>query len=256
MFNFTEKEMTLQLQTYFIKNKIYDNPEMTNLHSYYLYNKLSFEQKNPFTIKCPTEIRDSTLKNAGKGLFASVDIKKGAIISIYPAHGVLYTEKNQGIVIEEYKDFFDDIFKNNHYAFNIPKEPIQLFGYPKCDNENWLNGHIANDYAYSPSIIHNNKCPHEISAFLISYILNQKHNNASIKVLEIDGIKVLTLKAIVDIKKDSEIFISYQPSYWLSRFDIKLSKEEQLNILMYYLLNKPPSTKRYYYNLFKKIFKC
>ncbi len=259
MFNFTENEMINKLEAYFNKNKIYDNPEMTNVHYYYLYNKLSFEVNNPLSIvDCPVNVRKSTIDNGGNGLFSTQDIKKGSIFCIYPAHGILYTSNSYGITLEEHKEKYDDIFGTGDYCFSISSEPIQIYASPTIQNNNWLKGHIANDkglkYFNELEEIKGSKCPHQISRFLLSYLVNERNNNTVIKTIEVGGIKLLTLKAKRDIKKDEEIFLPYFPSYWLGKNDIKYSNKELTNMLLFNLMNKPLSVKKYYYNLMKNLF--
>ena len=266
MFYVSKEQIKLQILSYCVKNKNYDQ-EILKTHPYYLYNKLSYEKENPFTVESPVTV---SLSKYGKGLFATKNIKKNSVVSIYPAHGIAYLadinanksniehieqcKKNSlynQVILKEYGEYYDGVFKNSDYTFNID-ETTKIYGSPKVENHNWFNSHFANDMAYKENGIVGNNVD-EICRFILSYMINNKNNNCFVEFLDIDGITFLVFIANRNITIGEEICINYEESYWLSRKGIKYTKQEYLNMLSYYLLNKPPSQKRYYFNLIKNI---
>ena len=266
--NISTNDIENQINAYCLRNKIYDILDIEKNHPYYLYNKLSYEIDNPFTLECPVKIDKSIY---GKGMFAIRDIKKGSVCCIYPAHGVSYpsitraisdTPKDSfctNIVIKEQAHYYEDIFKNTDYTFT-GENGIKIYGCPLVNNHNWLCGHLCNDMAFKKENLPRDKTSHsEIARFVLSYMLNNKNNNTYVKFLEVHSISFLIFIANRDISKGEEISENYEENYWLSRNNIRnekgsiYTKEELLNILMLYLINKPVSQRRYYFNLIKKL---
>lgn len=247
MFYVSLDEMKLQIQAYSLRCPNEEFP-------HYLYNKLSYEKENPFTIDCPVVCQNSIY---GKGLFAKTDIKKDSVLCIYPLHGISYlVDKEKGIydqiVIKEQEEFYPEIFKDSKYCFNGNQDgSIKLYGCPKVNNHNWLNGHFINDNAYREgNIISNNY--EDICRFIITYLINSKNNNCRIEFIKVGAIEFLAIVSNKNIYQGEEIFINYDIQYWLSTKGIKYSREELGSMLMLYLINKPRSQKHYYYKLLKK----
>lgn len=157
------------------------------------------------------EVRDSGV--LGKGVFACDDIEKGKVVTYYPAHCLMLDEiktKNN----KEYNSLFshDNFELDENYKIKVNNK-YSIYGNKNNISNNLLLGHIIND---SINIVINekNNIEEELKTKIMDYMKNSK-NNCTIMMNERLGI--CYIKTTKDIKKDEELFMSYQLNYWITK---------------------------------------
>ena len=145
----------------------------------------------------------------GIGVFATDDIKKGSIITFYPSHAIT-NNKNE---LNKYL-FSKELFKIN-CEYKLKINNYSIFGNPDNTENTMLLGHMINDSSCI-CIDPNNISDIEIKNSVCRYVL-ESNNNCMIKYDEYIGIVyIITTK---NIKKSEEIYISYLPEFWFSKYN-------------------------------------
>jgi hypothetical protein len=196
-----------------------------------------------------TRVAESTLPNAGRGLFATKDIAKGSLITCYPGdallceyyddeemnhdeedHGQEYDEEDETEVIlwgshvnSMYRVDDDEIFDGRDdgmpplvsYAASV-NDVYSVIGMPSLDQDPAYLGHFANDGG--GHIAQENFETMGIEDMLSLYI-EKSSDVANAKHVPFGGGLHLGTMAIKDIKKNQEIFVTYGTDYWMSHFD-------------------------------------
>lgn len=162
------------------------------------------------------EIKKSKIH--GNGVFATKDIKKNEIITLYPADIIMISDKTKngcGILLGKLykergnKDIINNFNKkelkgeslNNPYLINL-NENIKLIGDPyKQDNLNYV-GHLINDGCKHNRTEKSKKIYLKI-AYLKCNVFFKNYNNIA-----------LYCYAYKDIKKGDELYFPYGTKYW------------------------------------------
>ena len=93
------------------------------------------------------EIRNSEIH--GKGLFATKEIPKDAIITFYPAHAI--SRGGETFFIDDHQDKESFIFNIEHnkyvktYGFTYNDSSATIIGNPEWINDTTMLGHMIND---------------------------------------------------------------------------------------------------------------
>lgn len=153
----------------------------------------------------------------GKGVFASMDIKKGELLTFYPADVVLfkmqseetkkplfYTQFSQEI-IKEYdrnEDRLKKFAENTTYRLDMD-ERYSIIGYPKFDQDSNFLGHYINDWFDGDPFKMNEQ----------EYLKNslQRINCGSRPT---KGGLHIAVVAIKDISRGEELLTAYGTKYW------------------------------------------
>jgi len=153
-------------------------------------------------------------KISGRGLFATEQISKGTIITLYPGDLLLYyfepndiqRGKKYGVIPSDHLTSFDednivkDMEKNNLYKFDI-NDRFSIVGHPDLIDDPAYLGHICNDGARS-------NCPGD--RFIYESISSLKSNASLDNILDM----FIPVVASKDIKIGEEILVSYGYKYW------------------------------------------
>jgi hypothetical protein len=177
---------------------------------YFKKYKNYFDLSNPLNNEVNIEDRNTNVRLDFSpihkfGVFANRDINKDEIITNYPAHYIFKINKYPIYNInfelpDNYKDYgFDLDIKNN----------IKIIGHPYIHrNMSWI-GHMINDgykHNYTNKTKKNKKSYNKKT---------KKYNNSFFGQNMNDGI--VSIIATKNIKKDSEILVSYGFNYWYNR---------------------------------------
>lgn len=160
---------------------------------------------------CKSRARIGESKIHGKGIFANCDIKKGEIITYYPAHFVLLKPNGYNFVdgkiqvINVTSCFSQGRDVNHNYSFVI-NENLSICGDPESiDNPDFL-AHMANDGMIVTSCLFGQK-----QSDLYEKLSLVKNNS----VIEISDSSCIFLRATNDIKEGDEITTPYGYHYWV-----------------------------------------
>ena len=168
----------------------------------------------PITSDC-TRIDESKVKNAGRGLFASKDVKKGDILTCYPGDVlVVASEKNPEMatfvwgthVSENLRLDDNDLMTDmSGYILQVSEEHA-IVGLPFLDEERAYAGHFANDGA----------CPPRRESDIATYVL-ESNDLSNAMHQSLTGCHMVTV-ATRDIQEGEEILVTYGPEYWMEHF--------------------------------------
>lgn len=194
-----------------------------------------------------TRIADSTLPDAGRGLFATDRIPKGELITCYPGDALLceyerdiaYDDGEEDCEEEEdYDDELEVILWGDHidendridddevfdgkgdgnpplisYAASVDDEVYSVIGMPSLDQDPAYYGHFANDGGGHIALRgdHHGLGIEE----MLSLYVEKSVEVANAKHVPLGGGLHLGTVAMKDIEKDEEIFVSYGPEYWV-----------------------------------------
>lgn len=148
------------------------------------------------------EVKQSTIH--GNGVFAKRDIPKDNMVTIYPTQ---YIYENIGNLKHERFANAEHFDYDHRYA--IKTTHYHVIGDPTRLENMMLVGHILNDSACN--FDKGNYAVQHVKNIVGRYILSSDNNCAFKEIHDI-----IYLKAIKDIKKDDELFVSYGPGYWMS----------------------------------------
>jgi len=145
-----------------------------------------------------------TSRIAGRGLFASVDCKRGDLLTCYPGDALVIIPDEEDWTIL-WGDHVPDRpeLDDSHMGYMVHvNDDIGVLGLPELDHDPAYLGHFANDGAQIPLTLES----------LAPYVLeSQKKANAQHK--DLDASHMITV-ALRDIMAGEEILVSYGPDYW------------------------------------------
>lgn len=170
------------------------------------YMKMSVEtpeeSKERFSFDPCVEIRPST---HGKGVFATKDIKKGDIITYYPAH---YIQPSSFPLFLTPHEHTKGDSPNDEYLYNSLKGDYSITGHPELINNPYMLGHIVNDGC--DEVL--KREDETFGKWAGRYLLNVSSRRNS-RFTELDS-GLIAITALKDIKKDEEISVAYDIQYW------------------------------------------
>jgi len=164
---------------------------------------------------------ESSIPGAGRGLFASQNIKKGTVIGFYPVHaiGVEFEDESSiccGTTTEDQK-YFDETPKSSYLLnlFGSRRLGAADFGEDtllfidvnpsRADQSGCWNGHLVNDGA---TVSDNTE-----QGMLDYYIASQRRKNCV--HIPFGPSPLLALVTTKKVKKGEELFTTYGCVYWL-----------------------------------------
>eukprot|EP00536_Pseudo-nitzschia_multiseries_P007009 jgi/Psemu1/296426/fgenesh1_pm.156_\ len=177
----------------------------------------TFQTRIRKVVKCD----ESTIPGAGRGLFATQNIKKGTVIGFYPVHGI-GAEFEDGSSIccgttTEDQKYFDEIPKSDYllHLFGSRRlgaadfgEDTQIFidvNPSRTDLSECWNGHLVNDGA---TVSENSE-----QGMLDYYTASQRKKNCV--HIPFGPSPLLALVTTKKVKKGEELFTTYGCLYWL-----------------------------------------
>ena len=167
----------------------------------------------------------STIVNAGQGLFASRDIQKDELITLYPGDALLLWTKSVG-------DFTGDVgvLFGNHVTDKDASRAISddARSYEvKIDNHQSLvaDPNLISDAAYLAHLMNDGAACLDDSLVARSAYSQQTVHRYNAVLTPVEGCHYAAVAA-KDIAANQEIFVSYGEGYWLSRLrKQQISKE-------------------------------
>lgn len=171
---------------------------------------VTFHNKFPFEPPC--EVRTSAIH--GRGLFATKDLPRNALLTLYPPDAVL---------IQDGTDKFAILL--NPSSTTVPPEEIRrgygatidtnivVVGYPDVDHGKMFQAHIANDGAKgSLSMLDK---PEDVARERVIYtaVSSQKQNGALVRHKSVP--EWICLRTTRPVHTGEEILITYGYGYWL-----------------------------------------
>jgi len=160
------------------------------------------ESKERFSFDPCVEIRPST---HGNGVFATRDIKKGDIITYYPAHYIQITSFPLILTKPEYTKGDKP---NDEYLYTSIKGNYSITGHPRLTDNPYMLGHIVNDPCDEVFKREDETFGKWVGRYLLT--VSMKRNS---RFTELDS-GLIAITALKDIKKDEEILIAYDIQYW------------------------------------------
>ena len=157
------------------------------------------------------EVRDSAVH--GKGVFACDDIEKGKVVTYYPAHCLMLNEVKTKDD-KEYNSLFshDNFELDDDYKIKVDSK-YAIYGNKNNISNNLLLGHMIND-SRNIVIDEENNIEEELKTKITDYMRNS--NNNCTKMMN-ERLGVCYIKTTKEVKKDEELFMSYQPSFWITK---------------------------------------
>ena len=184
----------------------------------------------------------STIKNAGRGLFATVDIKEGQVVTCYPGDAIVRAIvdcKDSEITNHDLKDrsnwvitwgdhiSADDLDANGvigddqvlpddllPYIIHVMDDygilGLPLYSSRDANDDTTYLGHFANDGASNIPVTVEDLGPYIIESCEVSNAVNK----------DLCGCHMVTV-ATRDIQEGEEIFVVYGPGYWMDANQIK-----------------------------------
>jgi SET domain-containing protein len=205
-----------------------NSPSIESLTSF--FTQLFEDVKDPYQIKLKKEelltlklglninkVHIKQSKIHGNGLFSSVNIKKGEIITLYPCDvlayypdkdrtkdyyvSYIYSELlNENVNLKNKFDQNRKYYKNYQLSVN---DDYSIIGLPEYDNDPTYMGHICNDGARGHTIA--DKKIYETVSIL-------KSNACYRNICDC----MMAIVAIRDIEINEEILVTYGHGYWLT----------------------------------------
>jgi len=150
------------------------------------------------------KIAPSTLEGAGRGLFATMDVKEGTLLSCYPGDVILRESGATGIPDE----LEADEPRLRHYikSYSIGlTEDIGFMGLPQLDQDTAYASHFINDGGTPPTV----------EAEFDRY-LEESRQKSNVYHVPLENLHMVTV-AKRDIQAGEEIFAHYGPVYWMGQ---------------------------------------
>jgi hypothetical protein len=205
-----------------------NSPSIESLTSFFI--ELFKDVKDPYQIKLKKEelltlklglninkVHIKKSKIHGNGLFSSVNIKKGEIITLYPCDVLAYypdkdREKDHYVsyiyseILNENNELKNKFKQNRQYykGYQLSvNDEYSIIGLPEYDNDPTYMGHICNDGARG----------HKPEDKLIYDKISILKSNACFRNIYDCMMAVIALK---DININEEILVTYGHGYWLT----------------------------------------
>ena len=151
----------------------------------------------------------STVRGAGRGLFAARDCEEGDLLTCYPGDALVLFDINATIWGEHVDDAHDRSRVDQQYMLRAVRDDWGIVALPglleEKDPGSYL-GHFANDGVGSAPTRESD---------LSSYVL-ESFDRANAIHQDFEGCHMVTV-ATRDIKKGEEIFVTYGPEYWMEQ---------------------------------------
>ena len=222
----TKEELLLRLSK--VKKYYRDHPDKNLTQSDICLRLLSTRFPDLSLNRC--YIANSTILEAGNGVFAKRDIDEGELITLYPGDAVLidnHKENDDAVMavmfgshIKQEDRSFDRVTTTFARSYEMEiNDNTSIIGDPNLGDYAAYLGHFMNDGASLASF-------DEYSRERYSRESLSKCNAA---VLVFEGAHMGAV-ATKRIPKGEEVFLSYGEGYWLSRLNIENTPERQ-NIL-------------------------
>ena len=147
-------------------------------------------------------IKDSKLKNAGKGLFTNIDIPKNQVVCFYPVKliqdlefcDIFYKDGNgEPFTPEKTQENKELVFGGD---YNLNMYPFRLITDNFIPPNKCYLAHLPNDRAYHPD----------------------KTYKPQLNNCEFEGLNLVSKR---DIKAGEELFVTYGKDYWYNDDEIK-----------------------------------
>ena len=101
-----------------------------------------------------TKVGPSTIKGAGRGLFATVDINEGEIITCYPGDALLYEMMMSPSSLDEYDDEeYDEDHEDESDDDDEDRDEMVLWGTHVPDNDRWEDDTVFDGSETNPPLI-------------------------------------------------------------------------------------------------------
>jgi len=183
-----------------------------------------------------TRIGPSTIPNAGRGLFATVDCQQGDLLTCYPGDVLVRCstndaddDDNDNDEWEENENSSDNNNNNNNDTFewgpHVPKEmriindqilQPSMMGYVlQVTNEYAILGlaNLDKDLAYAGHFANDGARPPRRESQIATYVL-ESNEVANAMHISLEDCHMITV-ATRDISKGEEILVTYGPDYWM-----------------------------------------
>lgn len=185
----------------------------------------------------PNVIEVKKSKISGRGVFATNEIKKGMVITLYPVH--IITKNGVGAYLPNYEKehlkYTPTI--RDKYKFTIDSN-WDIYGFPEIIKSPYI-GHIINDSYDNVSELSNLKNINDVGMTLFRYLLKSKANSNCVFVKSKCKYYVY-VKTTKDIQIGEELLASYGPIYWCKN----LNDSEYSNMLKEYMLGSSMNLKQ------------
>lgn len=142
----------------------------------------------------------------GNGVFASRDIKRGEIITLYPSTYIFIGDKmitNLTNIEKKERQITFDIKQRYTYAFD---NNFMICGHPLALEDPSFVGHMVNDGVSLRSEKHSS---------LYNSVAPRKNNSIYYDIMNV----CCAIVATRDIQKDEEVLVTYGCKYWNSLFN-------------------------------------
>jgi hypothetical protein len=184
------------------------------------------------------ELRNSAFH--GRGLFAKQSIRKGQLITMYPAHVVLYARPGHKKVMsfpaaeleEKLGSEWSQKFRNfQEYLFQLDRE-WQILGHPSLDSDPSFLGHFINDGACITSLdgITEDQALRCYVGGQVNYYTKLSRKRQNVKYANFGNLAV-GIVALRDIRPDEELLALYSVQYWVQLLAAKAKAEPVLKVL-------------------------
>lgn len=221
-------------------SKKYESQEDMILHLINSLHTAETQTGSSFIARC-IEVKNSTI--SGRGVFATNEIKKGTVVTLYPCDMI---EKNgTACILPENKEQILKYDKPgdatiSNYKYNIDSN-ISIFGFPENLNLSQV-GHIINDPYDNVSELSYLKNMNDLGSKSFKYLLKNKVNSNCVIVNNKNYVYIKTTK---DIKIGEELLASYGPCYWCKN----LNASEFHIMLINYISTLNPKQSNIFKNL-------
>lgn len=183
------------------------------------------------------ELRPSLVHS--KGVFAKQDIKKGECVTFYPIHQMGFNGLSVALSVEEHKGTFYDDYRYDY------DDVLRIAGIPDIYSGVFL-GHMINDPM--DTLPPSNPTLKELGDWSVRYLLCAKAK-ANVEFIKSSTKPLVEIRALKDIAKDTEILVSYSPTYW-----VKGSKADYVANLAKYMKTLPPAKMIFFIELCASFF--
>lgn len=172
-------------------------------------NTVETQTGNSLIPRC-IEVKNSTI--SGRGVFATNEIKKGTVVTLYPCdmiekNGIAHILPKNKEQILKYNKPGDTTISD--YKYNIDLN-LSIHGFPENLNLSQV-GHIINDPYDNVSELSYLKNMNDLGSKSFKYFLKNEVNSNCVIVNNKNYVYIKTTK---DIKIGEELLASYGPCYW------------------------------------------
>jgi len=164
------------------------------------------QSKDRFAFEPRVEVRPS---NYGRGVFACDNVRKGDVLTYYPAHYLTFNHMPNIMLTNPDLTKGDKLDKD--YMYTSLGNDFSIVGHPELCNNPYMLGHLIND----PCDEVWKREGETFGKWYSRYMIKSKMGS-NCRFTE-NGI--VAMIATRDIKKDEEIYVMYDVDYWGHRND-------------------------------------